>query len=94
MLLFIVWLAITGLVVGALGRLFVLGPDPMSIWETMALGLAASAISFVVVRLAAGPNAAPGIVLTVFVASVLVFGLRRYRERSLRRGQPRAKERR
>jgi hypothetical protein len=43
MLLFILVLALTGLIVGGLARLAVPGPDPMSIWMTM--GSASSARS-------------------------------------------------
>jgi uncharacterized membrane protein YeaQ/YmgE (transglycosylase-associated protein family) len=40
LLTLIVVLALWGLVVGALARLAVPGPDPMSIWRTMLLGIA------------------------------------------------------
>ena len=35
-------LAVSGLVVGALARLAVPGPDPMSIWRTITLGIVGS----------------------------------------------------
>jgi uncharacterized membrane protein YeaQ/YmgE (transglycosylase-associated protein family) len=38
----IIVLALEGLVVGALARLALPGPDPMSIWMTIVLGLAGS----------------------------------------------------
>jgi mannose/fructose/N-acetylgalactosamine-specific phosphotransferase system component IIC len=79
---FVVGLAATGLIVGALGRLLLLGPDPMTIWETMGIGLAASAISGIAVRLIAGPQTAPGITVTVAVATLLVYLVRRHRQRS------------
>ena len=41
-LVFIVAVALSGLVVGALARLAVPGPDPMSIWRTIALGVVGS----------------------------------------------------
>lgn len=40
MLWLIIVLALEGLVVGALARLALPGPDPMSIWMTIGLGLA------------------------------------------------------
>jgi uncharacterized membrane protein YeaQ/YmgE (transglycosylase-associated protein family) len=40
LLTLIVVLALWGLIVGALARLAVPGPDPMSIWRTMLLGVA------------------------------------------------------
>ena len=42
MITLIVFLAVWGLVVGALARLALPGPDPMSIWMTIAIGLAGS----------------------------------------------------
>ena len=41
-LVFILAVALSGLVVGALARLAVPGPDPMSIWRTIALGIVGS----------------------------------------------------
>jgi uncharacterized membrane protein YeaQ/YmgE (transglycosylase-associated protein family) len=41
-LAFILSLLVGGLVIGALARLAVPGPDPMPIWLTIALGLAGS----------------------------------------------------
>jgi len=43
--LFIIGLLLTGLIVGALGRLLLPGRDPMSIVETIALGIAASLVA-------------------------------------------------
>src|SRR5690242_2667953 len=45
LLLFLVLLAIIGLVVGALGRLLLPGPDPMGIGGTILVGLAGSFIA-------------------------------------------------
>ncbi len=42
MLLLILYLAISGLIVGALARLALPGPDPMGILATIGLGLAGS----------------------------------------------------
>jgi uncharacterized membrane protein YeaQ/YmgE (transglycosylase-associated protein family) len=44
LILFIILLAVLGLVVGAVARLLVPGPDPMSIGETMMLGIAGTFI--------------------------------------------------
>ena len=38
----LVWIALTGLVVGGLARFAVPGPDPMPIWLTILLGVAGS----------------------------------------------------
>jgi uncharacterized membrane protein YeaQ/YmgE (transglycosylase-associated protein family) len=41
-LVFILVVALSGLIVGGLARLAVPGPDPMSIWRTIALGILGS----------------------------------------------------
>lgn len=51
LLVVVLIIALTGLVVGALARLAVPGPDPMSIWRTIALGIAGSLLGGVVTRL-------------------------------------------
>jgi uncharacterized membrane protein YeaQ/YmgE (transglycosylase-associated protein family) len=50
-LLFVLLLALWGLIVGALARFAVPGPDPMSIWRTILLGLAGSFVGGVIGRL-------------------------------------------
>ena len=39
---FVVAVVLSGLIVGALARLAVPGPDPMSVWRTIALGIVGS----------------------------------------------------
>lgn len=39
---FLISLFIVGIIAGYLGRLLVMGPDPMSFWETVFLGVAGS----------------------------------------------------
>lgn len=39
---FLISLFIVGIIAGYLGRLLVMGPDPMSFWETVLLGIAGS----------------------------------------------------
>jgi uncharacterized membrane protein YeaQ/YmgE (transglycosylase-associated protein family) len=53
-LLFIITLAIGGLVIGALGRLLVPGPNPMGLLRTILVGLAGSFLGGLVARLALG----------------------------------------
>lgn len=48
---FLVAVLLVGLVVGALARLAVPGPDPMPIWLTIAFGVAGSALGGLVSRL-------------------------------------------
>ena len=45
LIVYLILLALVGLVVGGLARLAIPGPDPMSIWATIAVGLAGSFIA-------------------------------------------------
>jgi uncharacterized membrane protein YeaQ/YmgE (transglycosylase-associated protein family) len=67
---------VSGLVIGALGRLAVPGPDPMPIWLTIALGIVGSIVGgSVAVSLGWGVGAV--FVLSVLVATLLVIAYRR-----------------
>ena len=81
LILFLILAAIAGLVVGALARLLLPGPDPMGIGATIMLGLAGSFIAglfswFVLHRHGAG------LILSVLFSMLLLW----LRRRSLERG--------
>lgn len=76
MLGLIIFLAVWGLVVGALARLALPGPDPMSIWMTIALGLAGSFLGGLVAGLLW--HRAAGFVFSVLVSTLLLYLYRRY----------------
>jgi uncharacterized membrane protein YeaQ/YmgE (transglycosylase-associated protein family) len=71
----LIWLAIAGLIIGALARLALPGPDPMSIWATMALGIAGSFVGGLIAALLW--NRTAGFFLSVLSATVLLYGYRR-----------------
>jgi uncharacterized membrane protein YeaQ/YmgE (transglycosylase-associated protein family) len=73
---FIIVLLIGGLIVGALARLAVPGPDPMSIWATIALGLGGSIIGGIVARILIGT--AGGLIFAVIGAILLLIGYRHF----------------
>jgi uncharacterized membrane protein YeaQ/YmgE (transglycosylase-associated protein family) len=75
---FLIYLAITGLIVGALGRLALPGPDPMGIGMTIAIGLAGSFLGGIVTSLIAGRNAWSFLV-AVACATGIVYLIRRSR---------------
>ena len=75
LLLFIVILAISGLIVGALGRLAVPGPNPMSIGMTILVGLGGSLIGGIVGNILF--HRAGGIILSVLGAALIVYLLQR-----------------
>jgi uncharacterized membrane protein YeaQ/YmgE (transglycosylase-associated protein family) len=62
----VIELIIAGLIVGSLGRLVRPGPDPMSIWLTIAIGLTASIVAGILI------TGLLGFVLAVVIAAVLV----------------------
>jgi uncharacterized membrane protein YeaQ/YmgE (transglycosylase-associated protein family) len=76
MLGLIIFLALWGLVVGALARLALPGPDPMSIWMTIALGLAGSFIGGLLAGMLWHRSA--GFVFSVLVSTGLVYLYRRH----------------
>ncbi len=64
--MFIVGLIVARLVIGALGRLIHPGADPMPIWLTILIGIAASLIAGLLI------GGLLGFILAVVIAAVLV----------------------
>ena len=83
LLVYLVLLAMSGLIVGALGRLALPGPDPMSIGMTILIGLAGSFIGGLVMIAITGGQNAGGIVVSVAGATLIVYLIRRRRGGSL-----------
>ena len=75
---FLISLTLLGLVVGALGRLALPGPDPMGIGMTIAIGLAGSFLGGLLTSLIAGRNAWSFLV-AVACATGIVYLIRRSR---------------
>jgi len=75
-LLLIVALIATGLIVGALARLALPGPDPMPIWATILLGWAGSLVGGILSGLLLGRPA--GIILSVLGATIVLYLYRRF----------------
>jgi uncharacterized membrane protein YeaQ/YmgE (transglycosylase-associated protein family) len=84
LLAYLIILAVSGLIVGALARLSLPGPDPMSLLQTILLGLAGNFIAGIIVWLA-WRHTAPGIVLSVACSSVILYFIRRSRGGGLAR---------
>jgi uncharacterized membrane protein YeaQ/YmgE (transglycosylase-associated protein family) len=79
-LLYLITLAIFGLVVGALARLALPGRDPMSLFMTMAIGLAGSFIGGIVVYVITGGDSfGAGWFVSLVCATGLVYLVRRSR---------------
>ncbi len=84
LLLYLILLAMLGLVTGAFARLALPGPDPMTIPQTIALGLAGSFIAGLVVWAIWG-RGVPGLVLSVAGSSLILYFIRRSRGGGLTR---------
>jgi uncharacterized membrane protein YeaQ/YmgE (transglycosylase-associated protein family) len=84
---FIILLAVLGLVVGGLGRLLLPGPDPMTIVQTIMVGIVASYAAglfswYVLDRRGAG------LILSALFAVLIVWLIRRYRQSEWSRPGP------
>jgi uncharacterized membrane protein YeaQ/YmgE (transglycosylase-associated protein family) len=79
---YLILLALGGLFVGALARLALPGRDPMSLLQTMLVGIGGSFAAGVVYLLVLGRNGG-GIILSVLFATGIVYLIRRSRGGSL-----------
>jgi uncharacterized membrane protein YeaQ/YmgE (transglycosylase-associated protein family) len=73
---FILFLVLFGLVVGALARLALPGPDPMGIFATIGLGLAGSFLGGILAHIFLGMGG--GIIFAVLAATLLLYLYRRF----------------
>jgi uncharacterized membrane protein YeaQ/YmgE (transglycosylase-associated protein family) len=79
---YIFLLAVSGLFVGAVARLLLIGPDPMSILETMLAGIGGSLIAGLIAYYVFDRDAGPGLLLSVICAMGIVYAVRKYRQRT------------
>ena len=79
---YLILLAVTGLIVGGLARLALPGPDPMTIPQTIGIGIGGSLLAGLI-SLAFFGRAGGGIVLSVLFATLLVYLVRRSRGQGL-----------
>jgi len=78
LIVYIILLAISGLIVGALARLALPGKDPLSLWQTMLVGWVGSFGVGLLSILLTGHNYA-GITLSIVGATVVMYFVRRSR---------------
>jgi uncharacterized membrane protein YeaQ/YmgE (transglycosylase-associated protein family) len=76
-LVYILLVILSGLIVGALGRLAIPGPNPMSIGMTILVGIGGSMLGGLVGRLLFGSS---GIILAVLGAALIVWLIERSRQ--------------
>lgn len=79
MLTLLIVAAIQGLIVGALARLALPGRDPMSIPQTILVGMGGALGAGVVVYLLSGGRQAPGFLAAFIGAVLIVYVIRRRR---------------
>jgi uncharacterized membrane protein YeaQ/YmgE (transglycosylase-associated protein family) len=79
--LLVLWFAVGGLITGALARLLLPGPDPMSWFTTIGYGIGGSLLGGLVARLLGLPEGL-SFVLAVASAALLIWFFRR------RKGNP------
>lgn len=84
LVLYLIILAVSGLLVGALARLSLPGRDPMTIPQTILLGLAGNFIAGIIVWLV-WRHTAPGIIISVACSSAILYFIRRRRGGGLAR---------
>jgi uncharacterized membrane protein YeaQ/YmgE (transglycosylase-associated protein family) len=83
MITFLIVLLLSGLIVGALARLALPGPDPMGILATIGIGIAGSLIGGLVVYAITGGRYTGGFIVSVLAATGLVYLVRRSRGQGL-----------
>jgi uncharacterized membrane protein YeaQ/YmgE (transglycosylase-associated protein family) len=72
----LLWIAVIGLVVGAIAKFFMPGKDPGGIWITMALGILGSIVATWLGRIIGlyGPDASAGFIMSI-LGAVLVLAI-------------------
>src|SRR3954470_3243136 len=79
LLLYLILLFFSGLIVGGLARLALPGPDPMSIWATVGVGLLGSFVGGLLTYAITGDRNGGGFIVSVLVATGIVYLVRRSR---------------
>ena len=78
-------LALQGLIIGAFARLALPGKDPLTLFQTMAVGLAGSFIAGIVVYLISGQRTGAGFLGALVCSVLIVYLIRRSRGGGLTR---------
>jgi uncharacterized membrane protein YeaQ/YmgE (transglycosylase-associated protein family) len=83
MLGYLIALAIGGLIVGAFARLALPGRDPMTILQTMLVGIGGSFAAGLIVRVIFGKHYTAGFLASLACSTLIVYAIRRSRGGSL-----------
>ena len=79
LIVFIIILALEGLIVGAFARLALPGKDPLTIPQTIALGLAGSLIAGLLILGLSGGREGPGFLAALVFSVLILYFIRRRR---------------
>jgi uncharacterized membrane protein YeaQ/YmgE (transglycosylase-associated protein family) len=82
-ILYVVGLLLTGLIVGALGRLLLPGRDPMSLFQTILVGIGGSLVAGLIAYYVFDKEEGPGFLFSVLCAIAIVYAVRKYRQRDI-----------
>ncbi len=85
---YLISLLVTGLVVGGAGRLAIPGRDPMSIPQTILVGIAGSFLAGLVYWGISGNRNGGGLLLAVVFAALIVYLIRRSRGQAVEPHRP------
>jgi uncharacterized membrane protein YeaQ/YmgE (transglycosylase-associated protein family) len=75
LILFIIYYAVVGIIVGGLGRLAVPGPNPMGIGATILVGIAGAVVGGIIAYALGAPGL--GFILAIVAAAAIVYLLQR-----------------
>jgi uncharacterized membrane protein YeaQ/YmgE (transglycosylase-associated protein family) len=75
----ILLLALQGLIIGAFARLALPGKDPLTLFQTMAVGIAGSLLAGIVFYLIFGDAAGPGFLGALVFSVLIMYFIRRRR---------------
>ena len=86
---YIIMLAVSGLIVGALARLALPGKDPLSLLQTMLVGIAGSLVAGLLFYAITDERNGAGLIPAVLVSTGIVYLIRRSRGGTLTQAAPR-----
>lgn len=81
-------MALSGLVIGALGRLLVPGRQPMGILATILAGVAGSIVGGIIAKALFGPEYVPGLLIGAAGAALLIWAIYGTGRRPRRQARP------
>jgi uncharacterized membrane protein YeaQ/YmgE (transglycosylase-associated protein family) len=81
-ILFILGLIVMGLIIGALARLLLPGRDPMSLFETMLVGIGGSLVAGLIGYYLFDNDEGAGFFFSLICAIAIVYAVRKFRQRT------------